>query len=158
MDDLYLEAEQQRHVFVEALHAQIGKPYIWGAQDPQVGFDCSGLIVYALRQSGFDIPDMTAQGLADHFHRCRILGMGKPGELCFYGNGATDANKPVYHVMAVLTTWGQGMPILVGSRGGIDTTTTPNEAYRRGAYVCTRTSRYWRSNCPARQDRVRYRW
>jgi len=62
--------------------------------------------------------------------------------LCFYGNGD---RQTIHHTMAVLTTWGKGMPILIGSRGGIDTTTTPQEAYKRGAMVCVRTSRYWRS-------------
>jgi len=33
--------------FVDALRAEIGKPYVYGGTGPS-GFDCSGLIVYAL--------------------------------------------------------------------------------------------------------------
>jgi peptidoglycan DL-endopeptidase CwlO len=36
--------------------AQIGKPYVWGAASPGVGFDCSGLIEYAFEQAGIKTP------------------------------------------------------------------------------------------------------
>lgn len=37
--------------------AQIGKPYVWGAESPaEGGFDCSGLIDYAFKQAGIKIP------------------------------------------------------------------------------------------------------
>lgn len=34
----------------------IGKPYVWGGTNPDSGFDCSGLIQYAYKQIGIDIP------------------------------------------------------------------------------------------------------
>lgn len=38
-------------------HAQIGKPYVWGGESPgEGGFDCSGLLDYAFRQAGIDLP------------------------------------------------------------------------------------------------------
>ena len=38
-------------------HAQIGKPYVWGAESPsEGGFDCSGLIEYAFEQAGIPTP------------------------------------------------------------------------------------------------------
>jgi len=58
--DPYLENEQQRQLFVDALHTQIGRPYIWGGQSPEQGYDCSGLIIYGLRQAGVHIEDMTS--------------------------------------------------------------------------------------------------
>lgn len=40
-----------------AADAQVGKPYVWGAESPQEGgFDCSGLIDWAYRQAGIDLP------------------------------------------------------------------------------------------------------
>lgn len=37
--------------------AQLGKPYVWGAETPaEGGFDCSGLIDYAFRQAGIRLP------------------------------------------------------------------------------------------------------
>lgn len=38
-----------------AARAQLGKPYVWGTAGPNT-FDCSGLAVYALRQSGVSVP------------------------------------------------------------------------------------------------------
>lgn len=39
----------------------IGMPYIWGASDPNSGFDCSGLTSYAYAQIGVYIPHQSAQ-------------------------------------------------------------------------------------------------
>jgi cell wall-associated NlpC family hydrolase len=38
---------------MKSAHAQIGKPYVYGAESPDVGFDCSGLIDYVYRTGGF---------------------------------------------------------------------------------------------------------
>ena len=35
---------------------QLGKPYIWSAQSPSVGFDCSGLVWWAHRMAGINVP------------------------------------------------------------------------------------------------------
>ncbi|RXJ10956.1 C40 family peptidase [Lelliottia nimipressuralis] len=32
---------------IHLLQEQIGKPYVWGGQTPEQGFDCSGLVFYA---------------------------------------------------------------------------------------------------------------
>lgn len=37
---------------VNVARAQLGKPYVWGANGPNT-FDCSGFVSYAFRQSGF---------------------------------------------------------------------------------------------------------
>lgn len=39
---------------------QLGKPYVLGANDPETGFDSSGLIYYACLQNGVDCPRYTA--------------------------------------------------------------------------------------------------
>lgn len=42
---------------LQVADAQIGKPYVWGAESPQEGgFDCSGLIDWAYRQAGIKLP------------------------------------------------------------------------------------------------------
>lgn len=42
---------------LQVADAQIGKPYVWGAESPsEGGFDCSGLIDWAYKQAGIDLP------------------------------------------------------------------------------------------------------
>lgn len=38
----------------------LGKPYVWGGETPQVGFDCSGLIVYLFQKQGISLPRTVA--------------------------------------------------------------------------------------------------
>ncbi|WP_116247899.1 C40 family peptidase [Nocardiopsis sp. FIRDI 009] len=39
--------------------SQIGVPYVWGGETPEGGFDCSGLLQWAFRQAGVEIPRVT---------------------------------------------------------------------------------------------------
>jgi hypothetical protein len=41
-------------VFLNTVRAQIGKPYVWAAVGPN-SFDCSGLVVFALRKAGLNV-------------------------------------------------------------------------------------------------------
>jgi cell wall-associated NlpC family hydrolase len=42
---------------LEIAAAQVGKPYVWGAESPaEGGFDCSGLIDYSFRKAGIKLP------------------------------------------------------------------------------------------------------
>ena len=44
--------------------AQIGRPYSWGKESPEDGFDCSGLVCYSLRQAGVSVGRLTADGFS----------------------------------------------------------------------------------------------
>lgn len=44
-DDLHLQPVVEKAI--RRLQAQLGKPYVWGGETPEEGFDCSGLIFYA---------------------------------------------------------------------------------------------------------------
>ncbi len=48
-------ASSKVNQFMSVIRAQIGKPYVWAAAGPNT-FDCSGLVVYALRQVIKDKP------------------------------------------------------------------------------------------------------
>jgi cell wall-associated NlpC family hydrolase len=41
---------------VELARSQMGKPYIWGAESPEIGFDCSGLVYWIYQQLGLSLP------------------------------------------------------------------------------------------------------
>ena len=139
----YLELEQKRLEFVGYLRSKVGDPYRWGGNGPHL-YDCSGLMCDGLQQIGVLSSDMTSQNLYKHF---TTLGYPDvplprvPGQLAFYGNEIDS----ITHVMAVLETWQDEQTILVGARGGDATTTTLDEAYRRGAHVATVRGSYWNS-------------
>ena len=44
---------------VSAAMTQLGVPYIWGGATPGVGFDCSGLVMWAYAQVGVSLPHST---------------------------------------------------------------------------------------------------
>lgn len=46
---------------IAAAMTQFGVPYVWGAETPGVGFDCSGLIQWAYAQAGVSLPRTTQQ-------------------------------------------------------------------------------------------------
>ncbi len=45
-----------RPKLIAAAMAMQGKPYIYGGNNPNNGFDCSGLIHYSFQQVGLDVP------------------------------------------------------------------------------------------------------
>ncbi|WP_063728975.1 NlpC/P60 family protein [Streptomyces sp. RTd22] len=46
---------------IQAALGQVGVPYVWGAEDPKHGFDCSGLTSWAYRQAGINLPRTSQQ-------------------------------------------------------------------------------------------------
>lgn len=49
---------------IAAARSQIGKPYVWGAEDPNVGFDCSALVQWSFAQAGVRVPRTSQQQAA----------------------------------------------------------------------------------------------
>jgi len=75
---------------------QVGLPYIWGGEEPGVGFDCSGLTEWCYRSVGLYIPRTTY----DQYKICE-LGRGTlllPGDLLFINEGENGIPGPG-HVM-----------------------------------------------------------
>jgi cell wall-associated NlpC family hydrolase len=69
--------------------AQLGKPYIWGAEGPG-GYDCSGLTMMAWRSAGVSIPRVSGAqyGIGRHIDSMSAL---EAGDLVFFGS-------PIHHV------------------------------------------------------------
>jgi len=69
---------------LQAATAQQGKPYVFGAAGPDK-FDCSGLVSYALKQAGSNVPRLTAAGYQEHYKDSRVDRNNlKPGDLLFF--------------------------------------------------------------------------
>lgn len=70
---------------IAAAESQIGVPYVWGGESPGSGFDCSGLIQWAWRQAGVDLP-RTAAAQYDAIAHIPLSDL-QPGDLLFWGSG-----------------------------------------------------------------------
>ncbi|OLT28407.1 hydrolase [Nocardiopsis sp. CNR-923] len=97
--------------------SQIGVPYVWGGQTPEGGFDCSGLLQWAFREAGVDIPRVTH----DQWNAGERVDFedAERGDLLFW---RSDPTAPDYisHVAIYL---GDGM-MLEAPRTGLDVRVT----------------------------------
>lgn len=101
----------------------VGLPYIWGGDDPIIGFDCSGLVQELLASMGrAPAVDQTAQGL---------FNLGWPdcdpklGAVAFYGSA-----QKITHVALCLDE-----TTIVEAGGGGSKTITAQDAAKQNAYV-----------------------
>jgi len=74
---------------VDAAYSVIGTPYVFGAADPNVGFDCSGLTMWAWAHAGVSLPHSSEMqyGVLPHLSRSDL----QPGDLLFF-------YSPIHHV------------------------------------------------------------
>lgn len=116
--------------FRNICNAELGKPYIWGADGPD-GYDCSGLVQVLLSHLNLDpAGDQTSDGLFRYFlspERSIPVSLidSALGDLVFYGTATT--------VTHVALAWGEQQMIEAG--GGDRKTTTPAIAKSKGAEV-----------------------
>lgn len=138
----------RRGIFIKAIWPCIGMPYIWGGQNPTIGFDCSGLVLYGLHEAGIPMPfkDTNAQGLYNWLKSKTVPDSKyKCGNLFFYGNSLNQ----ISHVMVLLHIWKNGTFVLCGARGGDSTTTTADKAEKQKAFVDVCFGDYWYSKLQA---------
>jgi hypothetical protein len=89
--------------------AQLGWPYLWGGESrADGGFDCSGLVDFALAAAGFAVGRPTAAGLQT-LTREIPLASARAGDLVFIG-------APAHHVGLVV---GPGLAIEAPHRGAV---------------------------------------
>ena len=120
-----------RDVVLQVAWYYLGRPYIWGGDNPQ-GFDCSGLVIECLKSIG-RLPrkgDWSADGLYKLFAPKIQVQDVEPGDLVFWYDSA--AEKYV-HVEIVVS---KGLSI--GASGGGSWATDAQLAFVRGAYIKVR--------------------
>ena len=74
---------------VARARTQLGVPYVWAGADPAIGFDCSGLVMWAYAGAGKSLPH-SSQLQYQVTRRVAIADL-EPGDLLFYGS-------PIHHV------------------------------------------------------------
>lgn len=72
---------------VRAAETQLGVPYVWGAESPGQGFDCSGLTAWAWGQAGVALPHYSGAQMA--MSAPVPVSDLQPGDLLFYGPGGS---------------------------------------------------------------------
>ena len=111
---------------IQYAHSFLGKPYIWGGDDPILGFDCSGLVQELLASVGMDPPgDQTAHNLYMHFINEPHTSKAKAGSLAFFG-----PRPKVTHVGFMIDKWR-----MVEAGGGGSRTKTVADAAAQNAYI-----------------------
>ncbi|MFF9345333.1 transglycosylase SLT domain-containing protein [Streptomyces sp. NPDC014773] len=103
----------QAGIAVESAKRMLGKPYSWGggnAQGPStgiccspngssgertVGFDCSGLVLYAYAQAGINMPRTAAE---QYRVSEPVTGKFRPGDLVFYGSSPSTIHHVAIYV------------------------------------------------------------
>ncbi len=96
--DLPEVADPRIRAFLDAALAQLGKPYVWGAEGPDT-FDCSGFVHHSLKQAGYDVERLTA----DMYSRLKDWAYVdkdelQPGDLMFYYTDAKNDGDHVGHI------------------------------------------------------------
>ena len=80
-------------IAIAAAQSVIGTTYVWGSADPNVGFDCSGLVMWSYAQAGVYLPQSSAMmsDMLPHLSQSQLV----PGDLMFF-------YQPVSHVAIYL--------------------------------------------------------
>ena len=75
-----------------AAQKYIGTPYVWGGESmDEGGMDCSGFVYNALKDAGYNVGRLTAQGYRQYGKTVSKANM-QPGDLIFYGSNKNDAS------------------------------------------------------------------
>lgn len=76
---------------IRRLQAQLGKPYVWGGETPEEGFDCSGLIFYAFNPLLAAKLPRTANEMYHYRQALDVAGNDlRRGDLLFFGIHSRD--------------------------------------------------------------------
>jgi cell wall-associated NlpC family hydrolase len=100
---------------VAAAMTQLGVPYVWGGETPGVGFDCSGLVLWAYAQIGVALPRTTTEQVLVGIPITNVDDL-RPGDLIFT---RSVRNGEVIDLGHVAIYAGGGMEIVAPKTGDV---------------------------------------
>jgi cell wall-associated NlpC family hydrolase len=125
--DAQHEGPQARQALALA-QGQLGRPYRWGGSTPDTGFDCSGLVQWAYKKVGIELPRVTQDQVnapgGRHIGRRDLL----PGDLVFF----RDKTGDVHHVGISM---GGDRFVHAPHTGGVVHESSLNEPYYRDEFI-----------------------
>lgn len=79
---------------IDAAYSMVGKPYVWGGTT-SAGTDCSGLLYYAFRAAGYNVPRYRA---SDYGHMGTPVAEqdGRPGDIVYFDNAGDTDHVGIY--------------------------------------------------------------
>ncbi len=83
-----------RNRVMREAEAQLGKPYRFGGESPENGFDCSGLIFFTHRRAGLKVPRMSLEQLSES-NKVELNSI-QPGDLVFFKLGSNASHVGIY--------------------------------------------------------------
>lgn len=84
-----------RQAIINIAHSTVGTRYKWGGNNPQQGFDCSGLMRYVHKNAlGLSIP-RTAAKQRDHSRTISYAQL-QPGDMLFFKTGKRTNHVGIY--------------------------------------------------------------
>ena len=119
----------ERETALKIAWSFLGRPYIWGGDDPMRGFDCSGFVIECLKSVG-KLPqkgDWTANTLFGLFRKVQDPDLGC---LVFWGS------PRIIHVEFCIDD-----KLSIGASGGGSRTKTEADAISQNAYIKIRPFR-----------------
>lgn len=75
-------------------YSQVGKKYRYGGTTPSRGFDCSGLVYWAYRKNGLDMPRITREQA--RIGRSISRSQARPGDILVFRTGLTSLHTGLY--------------------------------------------------------------
>jgi cell wall-associated NlpC family hydrolase len=79
---------------MESALTQLGKPYVWGGASPSVGFDCSGLTLWAYAQQNISLPHSAQAQMA--MGQAVSRNALQAGDLVFFGTASNIHHVGIY--------------------------------------------------------------
>lgn len=78
---------------IDTARSFVGTKYNWGGSSPTTGFDCSGLLQYAFRAAGIDLPRTAAQ--QGKVGQAIDISQAQPGDMIWFGSKNSPSGQHI---------------------------------------------------------------